>query len=243
MSGVRLTKFHVDSVQRWDPFEHDGVSYDLEHLNCHELLLQKEEGKDPVRFVVTYGLHCFTKNDTGHNLPVTYADGREEQQICMERYEASKQLLRLLKGLTGTMVYLTQGESFFTLHVLNNANGQIEPYKVCMAIFREHRLLRMHVTSAFFARTGEGSPNVPIKKRGFSIFKVATDTLKKPKGQYPKEVRNRRVLNFYPPEKANPSLGGILSRQLHASRRGRSFLRRARRTGFPATGCDPFGSL
>lgn len=190
---MRLTKFHVDSIQQWDPFEHDGLTYDLGHLDCHELLLQKEEGKDPIRFVVTYGLHCFTKNDTGHNIPVTCADGREEQQICMERYEASKQLRGLLERLTGATVYLTQGESFFTLDVLNSASGESETYKVCMAIFREHRLLRIHVTSAFFARTGEGSPSVPVTKRGFSIFKVATDTLKKPKGQYPKEVRNRRV--------------------------------------------------
>ena len=30
-----------------------------------------------------------------------------------------------------------------------------------------------------------------FKKKAFSIFKVAADTLKKPPGQYPKEVRNR----------------------------------------------------
>ncbi|VVQ26471.1 hypothetical protein [Pseudomonas fluorescens] len=109
----------------------------------------------------------------------------------MERYEASKQLRGMLEKLAGATVYLTQGESFFTLNVMNNKSGELEPFKICMAIFRENRVLRIHVTSAFFARLGEGSPGVPINKKGFSIFKVAFDTQKKPKGQCPKEVRNR----------------------------------------------------
>jgi len=89
-----LGKFHVDAIQQWEPFEHAGASYDLNHLRCHELFLQKEEGKDPFRFVVTYGLHCFTKDDTAQNIPLKYADGRESRLICMERYETSKHLPR-----------------------------------------------------------------------------------------------------------------------------------------------------
>lgn len=186
-----MPKFHVDSIQNWEPFEHEGLTYSLNHLDCHEILLHKEEGKEPIRFVVTYGLHCFTKDGTGHNIPQTYADGRESQHICMERYEASRQLRGMLEKLAGATVYLTQGESFFTLEVMNSLSGAVEPFKICMAIFRENRLLRIHVTSAYFARTGEGSPGVPVRKRGFSIFKIAVDTQKKPKGQCPKEVRNR----------------------------------------------------
>lgn len=186
--------FHVDSIQHWEPFEHEGISYDLGHLDCHEVAFQKEA--EPIRFVVTYGLHCFAKDGTGHNIPLTYADGRERKTICLERYEASKQLRGIIGKLgAGAWIYLTQGESFFTLEVLNSASGVVEPLKVCMAIFREHRVLRIHVTSAFFARTGEGSSGVPVKKKGFSIFKIAIDTLKKPKGQCPKEVRNRHNKN------------------------------------------------
>ncbi|MGE7990847.1 hypothetical protein ACQKPE_07325 [Pseudomonas sp. NPDC089554] len=186
-----MAKFHVDAIQHWEQFEHAGVLYDLSHLDCHEVRFQKGAGKDPIRFVVTYGLHCFTKDDTEQNIPLKYADGRESRFICMERYEASKQLRGMLEKLAGATVYLTQGESFFTLEVLNSASGEVETFKICMAIFRENRVLRIHVTSAFFARSGEGSPGVPVRKKGFSIFKVAFDTQKKPNGQFPKEVRNR----------------------------------------------------
>ena len=182
--------FHVDSIQHWEPFSHDGISYDLGHLDSHEVVFQKEGA--PISFVVTYGLHCFTKDGTEHNIPLMYADGRHSQLVCLERYEASKQLKSMIERLgSGAWIYLTQGESFFTLDVMNNESGELEPFKICMAIFREHRVLRIHVTSAFFARTGEGSPEVPVNKKGFSIFKVAVDTQKKPNGQFPKEIRNR----------------------------------------------------
>ena len=185
-----MPRFHVDSIQHWRAFEHAGITYDLRHLDCHEVVFQSHRGE--LRFVVTYGLHCFTKEATGHNLPVSYADGRHSQSVCMERYEASRKLRGFIEQLDkGALIYPTEGERFFTLEVMNNVAGIPEPYKICLAVFREHRLLRMHVTSAFFVRTGEGSLATPVKRKGFSIFKIALDAQKAPKGQCPKEVRNR----------------------------------------------------
>lgn len=184
-----MTKFHVDSIQEWASFEHGSTTYSLGHLSSHKVVFVG--AKETYEFVVTYGLHCFTKDDSGHNIPLKYEDGRHSQTVCMERYEASKQLRGIIENLDAATIYHTEGERFFTMDVLNSATGALEPYKVCLAFFREHRLLRIHVTSAYFARTGEGAPGNPINKRGLSVFKVAMDTQKKPKGQCPKEVRNR----------------------------------------------------
>lgn len=184
-----MTKFHVDSIKEWEPFEHDGVIYDLGHLTCHEVEFKGDRYE--YKFVVTYGLHCFTKDDSGTNILYRYEDGRHGQLVCLERYEASKQLKGIIEKLDAATIYHTEGERFFTMSVLNSATGLLEPYKVCLAFYREHRLLRIHVTSAYFARTGEGSPNTPINKKGLSVFKVAMETQQKPKGQCPKEVRNR----------------------------------------------------
>ncbi|MEQ4258921.1 hypothetical protein [Pseudomonas syringae] len=184
-----MAKFHVDSIQEWESFEHDGVKYDLGHLSSH-LVIFKADRKD-YEFVVTYGLHCFTKDNSDTNIPYQYEDGRHGQMVCLERYEASKQLKSVVEKLDAATIYHTEGERFFTMSVLNSATGLLEPYKVCLAFYREYRLMRIHVTSAYFARTGEGSPNTPINKKGFSVFKIAMDTQKKPKGQCPKEVRNR----------------------------------------------------
>lgn len=184
-----MPKYQVDSIQVWDDFEHAGKPYPLGHLSCHEVVFKGE--KISPKFVVTYGLHCFTDDDSEYNIPYEYADGRHQRKVCLERYEASKKLRGILEKLDqGAIIYQTKDERFFTMDMLNSATGELEPYKICIAFFHEHRLLRMHVTSAFIARKGEGI-DAPVSKRGFNIFKVASETRMKPKGQCPKEVRNR----------------------------------------------------
>ncbi|HCT6408999.1 MULTISPECIES: hypothetical protein [Citrobacter freundii complex] len=81
-----MAKFHIDSIQNWEPFEHDGETYSLSHLDAHEITYKGQ--KQGYKFIVTYGLHCFAKDGTFHNIPLMYEDGREQLTICMERYEA-----------------------------------------------------------------------------------------------------------------------------------------------------------
>lgn len=190
-----MAKYHIDSIQEWESFKHEETTYCLGHLNAHEVTFFGKDGTK-YQFVVTYGLHCFTKNDTGHNIPILISDGREEQLVCLERYEYSKRIRRLIEnfGEQGILIYQTATEKFFTISMLNNLTDQLEAYKVCIAVFKENGKLRIHVTSAYFARVGEGSPNTPVRKKGFSVFKIAKDTIKAPrrKNAGPKEARNRR---------------------------------------------------
>lgn len=186
-----MAKYQIDSIQEWQSFEHAGVAYSLSHLSAHEITYKGEKAE--YKFVVTYGLHCFAKDGTAYNIPVIYEDGRESKSICMERYEASKHLRTILENLPSMTLYETSAEKYFSLHLMNSATQTIEPYKVCIAFFKEKRLLRMHILSAFFARTGAGAPGEPIPHKPLSLYKVAMDTQKKPKGgRVPKEAGNRK---------------------------------------------------
>lgn len=188
-----MAKYQIDSIQSWGGFEHDGVSYSLSHLDAHEITFKGR--KDSYKFIVTYGMHCFAKEGTPFNIPVDIADGRETKPICMERYEASKCLRAIIRGLQDVRLYKTDNEKFFTFHTMNSATNQVEPYKVCIAFFKEKRLLRMHVLTAFFAREGLGSLAVPIdekKIKSESLFKIALDVKARPKhARIPKEALNR----------------------------------------------------
>jgi len=185
-----VAKYHIDCIQNWEPFVHEGTSYSLSHLDAHEITFKGHT--TDFKFVVSYGLHCFAKEDTDYNIPVFYKDGRESKRICMERYEASKQIRQIIENLPTMMIYQTTTEKYFTLHMMNSATNQVEPYKICVAFFKEKRLLRMHILSAFFARIGPGSPGVVIPNKPVSVFKIATDTMKKPRNSgMPKEVNNR----------------------------------------------------
>lgn len=185
-----MANYQVDSIQSWEPFDHGGVTYSLEHLDAHEITYKGD--KQDFNFVVTYGLHCFAKEDTPYAIPVVYKDGREEKTICMERYEASKHIRRILHKLPRQQIYNTDGDRYFTFYMMNSATGLEEPYKVCVAFYKEKRVLRMHVLSAFFVRTGPGAPDVPVPNKSVSFFKIALDTSRKPRNaSYPKEANNR----------------------------------------------------
>lgn len=186
-----MAKYQIDSIQSWQPFEHSGVTHSLSHLDAHEITYKGEKAE--YKFVVTYGLHCFAKDGTAHSIPVMYADGRESKSICMERYEASKHLRAILSNLASMTLYETAAEKYFSLQMMNSATNTMEPYKICIAFFKEKRLLRMHILSAFFARKGAGALGEPIPHKSLSLYKVAMDTQKKRKGgRIPKEAGNRK---------------------------------------------------
>lgn len=187
---MTVAKYHIDSIQNWEAFTWCNTSYSLTHLNAHEIIYKGDN--QTFKFVVTYGLHCFAKDKTPFTIPVKYSDARESLTVCMERYEASKHLRHILPNLPSMRLYQTATEKFFTIQMMNSATHQTEPYKICVAFFKENRLLRMHILSAFFARTGPGSLERPVTTKSVSLFKVAMDTAKRPKNSRgPKEVNNR----------------------------------------------------
>jgi hypothetical protein len=184
--------YHIDCIQKWDDFSYRGQSYSLKHLSSHQLTFKGQ--KRDYEFVITYGLHCFTKNDTPYSISISYSDVRETRCIDLERYNASKYLKGILGNIANpeVIIHETTKDKYFTIDVLNNMNGSPEPYKICLAAFKENRLLRMHVITAYFVREGEGSPDNPVSKKGFSFFKLATDVQKLPRNaRGPKEAFNR----------------------------------------------------
>ncbi|RMM63660.1 hypothetical protein ALQ73_200190 [Pseudomonas savastanoi pv. glycinea] len=42
-----MAKFHVDSIQEWQPFEHNGVKYDLGHLSSHMVIFKADKKGSP----------------------------------------------------------------------------------------------------------------------------------------------------------------------------------------------------
>ena len=189
-----MAKYQINSIDCWGSFSFENNSFCLSHLNAHEVLFIGNDGTE-YRFIVSYGLHCFTKEGTDHNIPVDISDGRETLPVCLERYEASKNIRKIIENLDAPSLrlYEVTHEKHFTISSLNNITGEVEAYKVCLSFYKENRLLRIHVISAYFARTGEGRPAQPVRRKGETLFKVAKDLMRKAKrtSAGPKEVRNR----------------------------------------------------
>lgn len=181
-----MKNYHIKARLEWEPFEFEGNKYPLTHLKAHEVIYKGQ--KDTYKFIVTYSLHCFAKDDQEHSIPLKYSDSRESRQINLERYHASKELRGIIEKLDtkGKLVYETDTEKCFNIEMMNSLNQKIEPYKICFHFFKENRMLRIHVTSAFFDRK-----NKPILNKSYSVFKIAMDTKKRAKNKgIPKEACN-----------------------------------------------------
>lgn len=93
-------------VTAWKKFTLDDKVYDLSHLNAHRVkYIDEREQNNPVtyRFIVTYGLHCFTKDSedlSSEELQaLNYKAPRESRAFNLERYELSKYLPKIIKSL------------------------------------------------------------------------------------------------------------------------------------------------
>ncbi len=181
-----MKKYHIQARQQWEAFHYNDEQHSLKHLSAHEVSFKGN--KDTYKFVVTYGLHCFAKDGQEHSIDLSYTDDFEIRNINLERYEASKHLRMCIENLDKQkLIYETTQEKYFTFDSITSFRGYPESYKVCLCIFKENRLLRIHVTSAFFDRE-----NKPITNKHFSIFKLAMDTKKaKKKSGIPKEATRK----------------------------------------------------
>ena len=143
----------------WQPFEHEGVSYDLAHL--HPYVYQFEQaakGEQPARSYVVqvfFSLHCFTRSakEPGElRGPLAYADHRETRLFDFKRYVCSKQLRDIVVALPSAPCFHTQHGNFFTLKGLNPQTGQEEDYEVYFVVSKSSRrpaMLNLFVQSAY----------------------------------------------------------------------------------------------
>jgi len=164
----------VNEVIAWKNFILNGDIYDLSHLNAHwvEYLDQRdEENQITYKFIVTYGLHCFTKDSdelsSEESQLLMYSAPRECRQFNFERYELSKQLPSIIKSLGDkeTLVCHAGYGNFATVKILDS-NGREVDYYVVFAVFKEVKKLRLHVLSAYPKYEGIGK----VKKVGFFVI-------------------------------------------------------------------------
>lgn len=164
----------VEEVISWKNFEMNGNTYDLSHLNAQrvEYLDERDEKKSiEYRFIVTYGLHCFTKNlenlSREESQLLMYSAPRESRQFNFERYELSKQLPSIIQKLGNKETRVCHaGYGKFAVIKALDANGSEIDYFVPFSVFKESKKLRLHVRSAYPIYEGTGK----IKKVGFFVI-------------------------------------------------------------------------
>ncbi len=161
-------------VINWRDFTLNSEIYDLSHLNAHsvEYLDNRDENNlIPYKFIVTYGLHCFTKElqelTEEESQLLMYNAPRESRPFNFERYYLSKQLPEIIKALgKSTTLVCHAGYGNYAIVKVVDSEGVEVDYFVVFRVFKESKKLRLHVTSAYPKDEGIGK----IKKVNFFVI-------------------------------------------------------------------------
>jgi hypothetical protein len=142
----------VTEVQFWRSFIHDGVTYDLSHLDAKRVSYVDPKTNTEFFLLVTYSMHCFTKEDPlldeSLQTSLLYRGHRESRPFHLERYELSKRLPLLVERLPELHVF-DAGYKEYAIVEITTASGEKAFYKVVFAVFKEEKKFRLHVASAY----------------------------------------------------------------------------------------------
>ncbi len=175
---------------RWEPHrDHDGKSHSLTHLHpfrfAVELFAQHGRPARTVTIHVGFGLHVFTC-DIANAAPNAskYGDDREIRAFDLERYQASRQLEALVRGLATRKCFFARNENFFTVEVPGALEGH--EYRVFFRV-RRHPVkldtVELIVQSAYFGRIElrpRGQRRKPVGFRLIIASALLGKTLKEP---------------------------------------------------------------
>lgn len=147
----------ISEVKQWRPFQYQGETYHLDHLDAHfvEYKFDLDDPQRHYKVIVTYSFHCFAK-DCDHysddqRQDLMYQAPKESRPFHFERYEYSKNLREIIERLhvSDDVIVGYAGYDNYAVFTYESESGVQQQYKIAFNVFREHKKLRMHITSAY----------------------------------------------------------------------------------------------
>ena len=163
---------------KWNPFQHNGDTYDLSHLHPFDLeLIQPAKGRDPERtynFNVDFSIHCFTKAvKEGDSPALEYSDNRESRTFCFDRYRLSFHLPDIIRVIHTKPCSHTGKGNFFIVQLVTDEDGPVE-YEIYFDVKKPTKKgapMKLYVQSAY-VRTKDSKP-YRHKTRKINFFVIA----------------------------------------------------------------------
>ena len=138
----------------WRHINFQGQHYDLSHLKDFHFEVVRPQSDDEkgwsIPIHVSFSWHCYTRTPhTGETLPIL-SDGREERCFCPERFEHSKRLPDIIKGLSERRVFQTGKGNYLTIEIMDS-NGTVFDYEIYFRVRKQGKKqpLRLFVESAY----------------------------------------------------------------------------------------------
>ena len=147
----------LNPMGAWTAFEVDGQTYDLSHFDNfvfnHTRAATGAHPAKTVRFLVSFGHHCFTSHIGDDDKWLYPHVGGKPRYFCPVRSELSREIPRILQALAATNPYLKKTfvqhrEEFF--HLEHNVNGI--DYRLFIEITKVNKPfadIRLKIASAY----------------------------------------------------------------------------------------------
>ena len=119
----------------WKSFAHDGLEYDLTHLNEHEIQVLDSTNLER-RIAVTYSDHCFTRDrQLGDDPALTYPDSsRISSCFSFERHQHSLSLPKHINSIATSKAWNVDGQHFALLPPVINSDGDKVYYAIMFSL-------------------------------------------------------------------------------------------------------------
>lgn len=156
-------------LMRWQPHvDRNGRAYPLHHLHPirFEFVMPASGGRPETEALihVGFGLHCFTKQiESGDDPRDAYGDNREQRTFDHQRYELSKQLPEIVKGLPQRRCAFAKANNYVTIE-LGEGGGVPMRYGVFFNIRRWEKqgdnAVLVVIQSAYALDPGKQAPGI-----------------------------------------------------------------------------------
>jgi hypothetical protein len=152
-----------------------GHGYELHHMQSFttpfEVMLSKETGKTSVNAMVIFSNHCFSKkyheeqDDHRHIISKEIKkDGTEEERVfCPQRWEFSKRLPDIIKGLCYKDCFQGKEKEIIFRQEGKSGHGQHDGWYICMRlVYKRDRKCPLEI----WVRSAHKRTNRPHDIRG-----------------------------------------------------------------------------
>ncbi len=140
----------------------------------YERPAQGNKGREIYTVDVIFTLHCFSrgpKSHESHDKELIYSDGHENRLFDFRRYEMSKLLPEIVRGLPERKPFHNRNrQNFFTVEVVAEDGAKVE-YDIFFKVRKKSKgRLEMIVETAFIRDPGYGSTRPAGKPIRFWII-------------------------------------------------------------------------
>jgi hypothetical protein len=161
----------------WKPHYHSEEPISLTHLHPFRfdfLMLQTAVYPElKVEIRVGFSHHTFTrdaKEDEGH-LP-TYVGAKYDKRIfCPKRYELSKRLPKIVRGLDKKRCYIADRNNYFVVDLLSSAEVEYRVYFDVRNVGNASAAVKLFVQSAYVERR-DRAPNSKKQKTSLAALVI-----------------------------------------------------------------------